>query len=79
MNLILNQPVVLRIRAYRMLDLHFISTLLFGFGSDVAIPGSIRIQNGNNGSWDISSDEAKDAYIYTNYTDSIGKDRLFYF
>jgi len=54
-----------------MLDLHFIYTLLFGLGSYVTIPGTIRIENGKNGSWDISSDEATDYFIYTNYTDKI--------
>ena len=56
-----------------MLDLHFIYTLLFGLGSYVTIPGTIRIENGKNGSWDISSDEATDYFIYTNYTDKIGR------
>jgi uncharacterized protein with PQ loop repeat len=56
-----------------MLDLHFIYTLLFGLGSYVTIPGTIRIENGKNGTWDISSDEAGDYFIYTNYTDKIGR------
>ena len=56
-----------------MLDLHFIYTLLFGLGSYVTVPGTIRIENGKNGTWDIYSDEARDSYIYTSYTDKIGR------
>merc|ERR1712130_947927 len=54
-----------------VLDLHFISTLLFGLGAEVTIPGSIRIQNGKNATWEIQSDETKNEFIYTNYTDTI--------